>query len=509
MVRSFLLLLLTCVLCFNCTQKSSQAIVLDGTQKAYSRSLAPFYHGVASGDPLTDRVIIWTRVTPQQKEPLAVQWEISKTADFQEILQRGIESTDGSRDYTVKVDVARLSPGTKYYYRFKQGGKTSVVGQTKTAPSGSPEAVRLGVVSCSNYEFGYFNAFDGLVDQDLDAILHLGDYIYEYAPGTYGDTSFTRKHLPAKEIITLSDYRTRYAQYRLDKGLQNAHGRHPFILIWDDHEIANNAHQTGAQNHQPDEGDFAARKAIAKKVYYEWMPIRESKNEELYRKFVYGDLVDILMLDERFTGRNEPPKTKEEASNPRSMLGATQLKWLKKNLLASQATWKVIGNQVIFAPCDLSLVRPNSPVNLDAWDGYAHERDDIRSFLINNVIRDVIFVTGDTHASWAFEIPNDLSTYPTTGKTCAIEIATPSITSSNWNESSPDDQVIMGEQALLSSNPHLKYVNGRDHGFVILHLTPKEAKAQWFYTADIKQPKSTIRMAHEMTFKKNNLKFSE
>ena len=289
----------------------------DGTEKSYALDQSPFYHGVASGDPLADKVIIWTRVTTQYHKTVSVQWEVSITEDFSKIDHSGIMSTDSTRDYTVKVDVSGLSPATKYYYRFISSGKTSPIGRTKTLPSVTPSLIVLGIVSCSNYEFGYFNAYHGLSDQELDAILHLGDYIYEYGPDKYGDKDFTRKHLPPSELFTLQDYRTRYAQYRLDEGLQRAHQTHPFILIWDDHEIANNAYKTGAQNHQEGEGDYAERKAMAKQAYYEWQPIRESQNQELYRKFSFGNLVDILMLDERFTGRSEPPAREEQAYDRR------------------------------------------------------------------------------------------------------------------------------------------------------------------------------------------------
>ncbi len=508
MIRAVCLLILTFLLSNSCANNIRKNFAKDGTEKSYVHDQGPFYHGVASGDPLTDRVIIWTRVTPEEHDVISVQWEVSLDKDFNKIKKSGIMSTSRVRDYTVKVDVSNLAAGTVYYYRFINRATYSPVGRTKTAPAKNPSEVNLGIVSCSNYEFGYFNAYNGLADQDLDAILHLGDYIYEYGPGKYGDENFPRKHLPPNELLTLDDYRTRYAQYRLDKGLQKAHQNHPFILIWDDHEIANNAYKTGAQNHQADEGDYGMRKANAKKAYYEWQPIRDTGNDELYRKFSYGNLVDIFMLDERFTGRSEPPADKAGAKEERTMLGAEQLKWFKKNLVGSTATWKVIGNQVIFSPCDLSLVRPDDPVNLDAWDGYAYERDDIRSYLIDRVIKNTIFVTGDTHASWAFEVPENTIDYKESGKSCAIEIATPSITSSNWNESSPDDQVIMAEKAIQSTNPHLKYINGRDHGYTVLKLSRDKTIAQWFYTSDIKQKEAKISMGKELTIQRDRHKFS-
>ncbi len=507
MKKSTLIGIILTLIYLACTNKILPLLSPDGTEEYYQVSKNPFYHGVASGDPLHNAVIIWTRVTPEQHGIVPVQWEVSESQTFEPALQSGIVTTDNDRDYTVKIDIQNLKPSQRYYYRFKAFGKNSETGKTKTLPEGFAEGLSLGIVSCSNYEFGYFNAYDGLIDADVDVVLHLGDYIYEYGPDAYGDSNFVRKHLPAKEILTLQDYRTRYAQYRLDGSLQRAHQMLPFIVIWDDHEIANNAYKTGAQNHQEEEGDYQERKKIARQVYYEWQPIRETSNKELYRNFQFGELAEIFMLDERFTGRNAPPSSSEELSVSRSMLGSSQLKWLKKGLTKSQARWKILGNQVIFSPCDLSLVRPNSPVNFDAWDGYAAERDDIITHLTNGSIKNVVFVTGDTHASWAFEVPSDYKTYGEDPAKCAIEIATPSITSSNWNDGGNSDmEVKMGEQALLSSNPHLKYVNGRDHGFTILSLSLDEARADWYYTSDIKKKSADIRLAHSMTFKANKHK---
>ncbi|MFT6808334.1 MAG: alkaline phosphatase D [Saprospiraceae bacterium] len=467
-----------------------------------------FLHGVASGDPTDNQVIIWTRISNSPGD-IEVVWELSKDQNFNEVLDKGTSKTNSRSDFTVKVDVKGLISGSKYFYRFMHNERYSPTGKTKTLASNKTDDIKLGIVSCSNYEFGYFNAYDGLAKENLDAILHLGDYIYEYAPNKYGDKDFERKHLPTKELLTLEDYRTRYAQYRTDLSLQKAHQMHPFIMIWDDHEIANNAYQKGAQNHQDNEGDFMERKRTAKQAYYEWQPIRESKDSVLYRSFKFGNMVDLIMLDERYVGRNEPPKSKEDAKLQRSMLGSTQLQWLKNKLSTSTAKWKVIGNQVIFAPCDLSLVRPDSPINLDAWDGYDYERNQIVDFLSKTPIDNTIFVTGDTHSSWAFEVPsNSTTSYKVDGKSCAIEIGTPSITSANWDERGTTEETILGEQALLMSNPHLKYVNGRDHGYVILNLTTSDTRAQWYYTQDIKHTTSEIILAKEIAIGLNQ-KFIE
>ena len=217
--------------------------------------LKPFYHGVASGDPLKDRVIIWTRVTPDKAAEVSVSWQISEEADFKSIANEGEVSTDSLRDYTVKVDAYGLKPGTKYYYQFEALGQKSIIGETATLPE-QTDSLNLAVVSCSNYEFGYFTAYEKIAAQsDIFAVLHLGDYIYELGTGAYGDTaSYKRYNYPPYEIVSLSDYRNRYSQYRLDEDLRLVHQKKPFIAVWDDHEIANNSYKTGAQNHQPDDG---------------------------------------------------------------------------------------------------------------------------------------------------------------------------------------------------------------------------------------------------------------
>jgi len=492
----------------SCSRKAQRIFDYDYGSKEYEAMMSGhanmriFSHGVASGDPLQDQVIIWTRVNVDQ-ESAKVKWVVSTDNHFTSIIKEGFVTTDASKDYTIKIDVKGLQAGRIYYYMFQYQNHSSSIGRTKTLAKNDINMVNLGVVSCSNYEFGYFNAYEGLANEDLDAILHLGDYIYEYAPNKYGDENFERKHLPAKELLTLSDYRTRYAQYRTDASLQKAHSRHPFIMIWDDHEIANNTYKDGAQNHQEDEGDFMTRKRAAKKAYYEWQPIRETKDSVLYRSFQFGDLVDLIMLDERYIGRNEPPESKEEAKLERSMLGDTQLNWFKNQLETSKAKWKVIGNQVIFAPCDLSKVRPERPINLDAWDGYAYERNHIVDFLNKSSVSNTIFVTGDTHSSWAFEVPSDINTYKIDGRSSAIEIGTPSVTSGNWDEGSTSEKATMAEQALLMSNPHLKYVNGRDHGYTLLSLSVDKVSARWYYTENMKEKSSKINLAKEFTIGSN------
>ncbi len=475
---------LSVLVLFSCKEKEkSYPPLVEATSILYDSSLKPFYHGVASGDPLYDRVIIWTRVTPEDSLPsVDVQWQVSDQASFSNILASDTLTTSPERDYTAKVDVTGLESDKFYYYRFMALGKTSATGRTKTTPVTAKDSLKFAVVSCSNWEFGYFNSYSRIAEKDLDAVLHLGDYIYEYATGKYGDTTIGRFNLPKYEIVSLQDYRTRHAQYRLDHGLRAVSQTHPFITIWDDHEFANNVYKQGAQNHQPDtEGDFSTRKAAARQAYYEWLPIRES--EKLYRSFSYGNLAELIMLDERIEGREVPPGTIATAANERTMLGAEHLACFEKHLNSS-STWKVIGNQVIFSDILLSAVFPKMPRNLDSWDGYQAEKKKIKEFILQNKINDVVFLTGDTHASWAVEVATDVSK---NYNPFAVEFGTTSVSSANDNEYHPTDTVLLMEKALLKANPHIKYINDRDHGYMLLTLYPQKAKAEWYYVETLRE----------------------
>jgi alkaline phosphatase D len=500
----FLSCLMVSVLC----QAQSDKSLAEAMSLLYDSSLKPFYHGVASGDPLTDRVVIWTRVTPDgEVQSVPVTWEISTDQNFTQVLKSGSATTSAEKDYTVKIDVDGLTPGQVYYYRFTAFDKTSAIGRTKTLATGNIDSLKLAVVSCANWEFGYFNAFDGIADKTVDAVLHLGDYIYEYGVGTYGNKSIERKHLPVHEAVTLQDYRIRYAQYHLDKGLQNARQQSPFITIWDDHEIANNAYVDGAQNHQAGkEGDYLQRKQAARQAYYEWIPIRES--DKLYRAFPFGRLADVIMLDERLAGRTKQPESTNDpalTSAQQTMLGRDQVQWFELQLKNSTGRWKIIGNQVIFSYLDQSAVSPKSPLNLDSWDGYPLEQKRIANFIQKNKIQNLIFLAGDTHASWAFEVM--VKGVPAK-KPLAIELGTTSISSGNWNESKSDDIVKTGEEQLLKSNPHLKYTNHRDHGYLLLTLYQSGAKAEWYFVDTLKERSKSEHLGKrfEITPGENKLK---
>jgi alkaline phosphatase D len=499
----------------SCASRPDAVSYKDPVAEHFHPTLRPFYHGVASGDPLPDRVIIWTRVTPEAAgESIAVKWEISTSEDFVSLIDSATLSTDEERDFTVKVDVDNLQPGTTYFYRFTALGSASAVGRTKTTPVLSVDSLKFAVVSCANWEWGYFSAYEKIAQRnDIDAVLHLGDYIYEYARGRYGDTTI-RKNLPVNEIVTLQDYRTRHSLYRTDRGLRMVSQQHPMIAIWDDHEVANDAYTEGAQNHQADiEGEYQTRKNFAKQVYYEWLPIRES--DKLYRSYSYGALAEVLMLDERLEGRTKPADSITDPalnSGERSMLGKEQLGWLKDKLINSTATWKVLGNQVIYSDVYFGSLSPRRPRNLDAWDGYPAEKKDLGDFIVSNRIKDIVVLTGDTHSSWAIEVaidvPKNYNAANSKGA-FAVELGTTSVSSANQDESSPADTVKKREAIVLKSNPHIKYLNARDHGYLLLTLYPNNAKAQWYYMKDLRNPDTDEYLAKTYTFEKGKVRLEE
>ncbi|WP_312782143.1 alkaline phosphatase D family protein [Brevundimonas sp.] len=357
---------------------------VGATPVAAKAAEVAFAHGVASGDPGTDRVILWTRVTPGDgfNGPISVTWRV---LDGEAVASQGRFETGPERDYTVKIDAAGLHPGRDYHYDFAVGEIRSPVGRTRTLAAEGDAPVNLAVVSCQLYPGGLFNAYEAIAAlPTLDAVVHLGDYIYEYgaeadAYGMVTGAALNRVPEPRHEIVTLADYRTRHAQYKTDADLRAAHARAPFICVWDDHETANDAWLHGAENHQPEtEGDFAVRKAAALKAYYEWMPIREAApgalKEAIYRSFHFGDVASLMMVETRLTGRTEALDYSKDLTakdgpdgepvldldafrarlnDPeRDLMGAEQRAWLTRELAASKAAgrpWQVLGNQVVTA----------------------------------------------------------------------------------------------------------------------------------------------------------------
>ena len=479
-----------------------------------------FSHGIASGDPLSAAVILWTRITPDNpmNSPIEVIWEMDKEADFASLAASGTVTTSAAKDWTVKVDAKGLEAGESYYYRFRIGDIVSPIGQTKTLPEGSLDKARFAVVSCANWQHGFFNAYDHIARQDhFDAFIHLGDYYYEYAADDYLDAAASgtgRLHEPRHEIIKLDDYRMRHAQYRTDAGLQGITAKMPMIAIWDDHESSNDSWTGGAENHEDGEGDWNKRRQAALRAYYEWMPIREPRpgrvRSDIFRSYDYGDLLTLLTVETRLTARSKPIivedhfkdiKAKGSADEfqrdilrdpTREMFGPTQSDFIIETLKTSKANgkaWRLMANQVIMGRLltpDLSpyvteeamlniekewagirdfvgLSEYNLPVYPDSWDGYPIARENFYARLIKEDIHDLLVVTGDAHEFWV----NDLTSEA--GEKVGLELVTTSVSSKTLTA------YLGGATAeynllLTQSNPDALYYNALHNGYIDLTL---------------------------------------
>jgi alkaline phosphatase D len=477
----------------------------------------PFKHSVASGDPLSDRVILWTRVTPPagMAGDIPVVLTVAEDPALQRNPQLIATTAFAARDYTVKHDALGLQPGRTYYYRFSALGFDSPVGRTRTAPVGAVDRLRVAMVSCSNFPFGFFNAYRFIAERaDLDAVLHLGDYIYEYGDGEYGDL---RPCEPPTEILTLEDYRVRHAQYKGDPDLQAAHRQHPWICVWDDHESTNNSRRDSAENHTEGvEGVWEIRKGWAQQAYDEWMPIRlpEPGNpNRIWRNFQFGDLMDLWMLDTRLFDRDDEVSAITDAAifdENRHLIGPEQRDWLLGGLSASQATWKFIGQQVMFGqlkatplpdlPVGLPLPTPLAAIsgagindvyiNGDQWDGYQAERNAILDHLANNGIDNTVVLTGDIHSSWVMDLvkdPDNLLQYnPLTGAgSLAVEFVGTSVTSPGFDQVPGLENLPEVLMAIRAANLHMKYIEGTRRGYVLLDLSPEETVGEYWFISTI------------------------
>ena len=526
-----------------------------------------FEHGVASGDPLADRVILWTRVTPKEsRRRIRVRVEVASDEKFGSVVHSSLRSAAAGSDYTVKFDVGGLSAGTVYYYRFRSGEAVSVTGRTRTLPRGDVDSVRLAVFSCANYPVshgGYFNVYGHAAKTaDVDAVVHLGDYIYEYgrAPGSGNDDPpGAGRDFPEyseKEILTLDDYRGRYALYRTDPQLQALHAAHPFIAVWDDHEVANDAYAGGARNHNEGEGSFDARKEAALRAYYEWMPVRPAKendSERVYRSFSFGNLVELFMLDTRLAGREKQldykdyldPDTGFDArrfredigSADRTLLGRDQLAWLRGKLAGSTATWQVLGQQVLMGRMnipaeiiphlgdrtprvaelvdkltrikvralrgDSSVTRDERdrintvlPYNLDAWDGYPAEREAVLGAAYG-ADKNLVVLAGDTHNGWANNLKD------AQGNRVGVEFAVASVSSGGLETYLRLEPERAGEfaRALQVLIDDLVYSNARDRGYMIVSFTPERAESRWIYVDTVKRPEFSEKISASKIFR--------
>lgn len=530
---------------------------------ANNSSAIQFLHGVACGDPLTDRLILWTKVTPvQQPDAVQLLLEVSETADFSAVKHQQLCLARQEADYCCKVDLMGLEPGRSYYYRFSDSNTVSAVGHGKTLPAGSVSQVRFAVLSCSNYPAGYFHVYQQVAQQQLDAVLHLGDYIYEYEQGGYATERSVElgRALAADnqaEMVTLTDYRKRYALYRSDKDLQQAHASHSFICVWDDHEITNDAWTDGAENHQPNEGDYQVRKLNALQAYYEWMPIRplvSGQQQSLCRSFAFGDLVDLHMLDTRIEGRNLQLEYKHytdektgafdtqrfvgDLTNPnRTLLGQKQQQWLQTQLMRSKAQYQVLGQQVLMAkmmfPSELlsAFSKPGPELvdkiaqltalkqrvakgdtslsaedkkriesvvayNLDAWDGYPYERELVYK-TAQQQNKQLVVLAGDTHNAWASTLHDQQ------GNKVGIELATPSVSSPGIETylKLNTTQVEQLASVLPRLIDELEFCNLHQRGYLLVAFSKEQLDAQWFFVDDITKKQYQTRLGHQQNYK--------
>jgi alkaline phosphatase D len=484
-----------------------------------------FRHGIASGDPLPEGVVLWTRVTPTKDAvpgsgigpPVEVEWQVAGDGGFHRILREGTTRAIATHDHTVKVDVQGLDPASTYHYRFRALNEISPPGTTKTAGDrGSDAPVRFGLVSCSNFEGGYFAAYGHLADRDdLDFVVHMGDYIYEYGPGGYGPgEEIGRVHEPDHEIVSLADYRIRHAQYKTDPDLQALHAAFPVISAWDDHEVTNDTWREGAENHQEDEGNFGTRQDRAYRAYFEWMPIRLPARQKaptrIYRSFRFGRMADLHMLDTRQYRDEQVSNQADSARNDpeRTITGEAQMRWLKKGLSSEQARWHLVGNQLMITPW---RVAPTIPFNIDAWDGYTADRSELLQHVADKEIANVVFLTGDIHTSWANEVPIEENTYPAT-EPVAVELVGPSITSDNLDEitgSPPRTTSIPAEAGIMAENPWVKDVELDSHGYTVAEANKDRLQMDWYFISDRTDPKATQEHSHSWQIQSGSPRLSE
>lgn len=498
-----------------------------------------FTHNVASGEPGADRAMLWTRYVPHGRDNARLSYRIARDADFRQVVGEGSVTAEAQRDWTVKPVVTGLPAGQWLYYRFEDAtGRRSPTGRTRTLPAGPTERFKIGIFSCSNLPFGWFNAYGhASARDDLDLILHLGDYLYEYRRGDYpGAAQMLDGRIiePAGEIVQLADYRLRYASYRADPDLQELHRRFPMAMMWDDHESANDAWRDGAENHDEGEGDWAARKAIAVRAAREWLPL----SDETWTSYEIGDLATLFRPETRLTGRDRqldltgiftgtspadlPARLAAfrdtEWRNPaRSMLGAEQERWLADGLRRSAASgrkWQVLGQQVIMGqrrqPPEIAQAAPmlapdirrrveagalaaqaGLPLSFDMWDGYPAAR----SRLLQSAVgagANMIVLSGDSHNAWAFDIDHD-------GAPAAVEFAGHSVTSPGFEGYLPQVPPTTVAQMLVRANPQLKWADTGRRGYLTLELTRTRATGEFLFLDTIRRRSHALSGTHRMS----------
>ena len=493
-----------------------------------------FNYGVASGDPTNEKIILWTKISTNSNKNIQVRWELSKDKKFNKVLSSGFFIAKKINNFSVKIDVKvpQIYRGKDVFYRFNIDDIYSDTGKTKTLPINDPEKYNIGFCSCSNHPAGYFNAYREMANNnEIDLVLHLGDYIYEYDKDGYAtedSVKFNRVTEPIHEIVTLNDYRKRHAQYKSDPDLQLLHRSKPMIAVWDDHEFTNDSWKYGAENHQTEEGFFLSRKANAIKAYLEWMPMRENKSKlKIWRKFEVGSLFQLLMIDTRSIYRDrqlnlddyfdddqiDETKYIKDLSIDRKLIGLEQLLWLKNNI-NNKFKWSILGQQVLISNVNLpSIFRKMDketlpdylhkylklgglkiPYNTDAWDGYPKERE--RIYRILKKANSVVVLTGDTHNSWL----NNL--YDKKDNFIGVEIGTPAISSPNTIDTfgSLTKQI---EEGFIKENKNVKWTDGKYKGYALLKLTKKAAKVSFIYVSTVKSKTYKVIDTNKFSLKHN------
>lgn len=518
-----------------------------------------FSHGVASGDPDESSVVIWTRLSGSEGA-LSTRWRVATDNSMLNVVASGNAQTDQSRDYTVKVVVEDLDPGQQYFYDFESEGESSVTGRTKTLPVGHVENLVFAVVTCSNYAFGYFNAYDAIAnDMSVDLVVHLGDYIYEHGEDGFGGdvaARIGRAHNPSHETLTLADYRVRHAQYKTDAASQAMHAQQPLIVIWDDHETANNPWMNGAENHDQSEGDWNARRQASLQAYYEWLPIREPASggtmAEYWRHFKFGDLVSLITLESRHTGRSQQLSYDDYLPNFQNLEQAREFKesvledtsrnmlsepmedflaaQLKESVEANRR-WRLIGNQSVIARSispklnksffeelmqtldeagatklksltrfgDLEL-----PDDLDTWEGYPAARERFYDIAKAAGTNDLLVLSGDSHSFWANQL------FDENDNAMGLELGATGVTS-------PRSLLVLGDEGLkrfdesnAADNKEIVWSDGRHRGFIRLSIDHQSIHADFIAVSNVETREYEIQPVRAFDIEKvgESLQFS-
>ncbi|WP_417591216.1 alkaline phosphatase D family protein [Parasphingorhabdus sp.] len=499
-----------------------------------------FTHGIASGEPGSTSVLLWTRYIPDHSDIGRLEVEISEYPDFRRIVSGGAARTGAFRDWTVKITVDNLRPKTRYYYRFiAADGTRSQVGQTRTLPDGAVDQYRIAIFSCANMPYGYFNAYGHAAERDdIDLTIHLGDYYYEYGPGTYPalKDAVPGRPLPDAEAFHLADYRIRHASYRADPDLQRLHQRHAMVALWDDHEIANNSWEGGSSGHSADKGDFVLRKAAAVQAYREWMPVSDTP----WEYYDIGNLARFHRTETRILARSKAPSVSalHKEADPltalkrfrdgpwldpaATMMGSQQENWLANQLKEStsrQQHWQIVGSGTVLSsnvmpPEAVEWVAGSGsagnrrfvemaalatslglPVNFDSWGGYPAARS---RFLTSAQEADanLIFIAGDTHNGWAYDLVED-------GQKAGVEFATHSVTSPGIEEAAPGYDARRISNSFVEASPNLRWCDVSQRGYMTLDMTPERAVSEWLFLDTVARRSFALAGTHRLAVRKD------